>query len=440
MLLPKPDAEGRLGRNRKAPQANGSTHSATVIERSPNGRLHLALVTAFVVSSLIAVVIPFARTQASNGTTAGTIVDAGSNGSASAALRMQAESATGLRGTPVIPIVAPTLLDAAARVAAGIILGAPEAPPSLLKLARQPSAFALHDDGYVTTHVSSYATVGQALTSLGIMLNEHDQVWPSLSSRLAPGSHVYVQHAISARLVIAGVEREIYTRAGTVGQMLAEAGVQIAPTDQVSPNSRTPVRAGIHVSVTMIRDVNEVIEKPIEFDTVYRYDPNSPHDEKSLVQAGSSGSVRREYRVRLINGQEVKRELVTETVTPSTEEIFLVGTYVAQTPTATPRPVVFAPPGDLNCTLTLNVYATWYTAASAGGSGTTATGTGVYKGIVAVDPRVIPLGTHMYIPGYGYGVAADTGSGIIGNMIDLGYSSDDVFDWRTRWVDICILS
>ncbi len=98
-----------------------------------------------------------------------------------------------------------------------------------------------------------------------------------------------------------------------------------------------------------------------------------------------------------------------------------------------------ASPEGLSCSRTLNVYATWYTAASAGGSGVTATGTGVYKGIVAVDPRVIPLGTRMYIPGYGYGIAADTGGAVIGNHIDLGYGADDVKDWRTRWVDICIL-
>jgi 3D (Asp-Asp-Asp) domain-containing protein len=85
------------------------------------------------------------------------------------------------------------------------------------------------------------------------------------------------------------------------------------------------------------------------------------------------------------------------------------------------------------------VYATWYTASSAGGGGVTATGTGVYKGIVAVDPRVIPLGTRMYIPGYGYGTAADTGGSITGNIIDLGYGPDDVKDWRSRWLDICIL-
>lgn len=119
-------------------------------------------------------------------------------------------------------------------------------------------------------------------------------------------------------------------------------------------------------------------------------------------------------------------------------EIIVRGTALAAAAVAAPAPSV--PSGDPNCARTLTVWATWYTAASAGGSGVTATGTSVQKGTVAVDPRVIPLGTSMYIPGYGYGVAEDTGGGIIGNIIDLGYGPSDVWDWGTRWVDICILS
>lgn len=45
----------------------------------------------------------------------------------------------------------------------------------------------------------------------------------------------------------------------------------------------------------------------------------------------------------------------------------------------------------------------------------------------------------MYIPGYGPGLAADTGGGVRGNMIDLGFGDNDVVDWYTHWVDICIL-
>jgi 3D (Asp-Asp-Asp) domain-containing protein/peptidoglycan hydrolase CwlO-like protein len=67
---------------------------------------------------------------------------------------------------------------------------------------------------------------------------------------------------------------------------------------------------------------------------------------------------------------------------------------------------------------TLNVYATGYCL-----TGTTATGLPVGPGIVAVDPTVIPLGTRMSIPGYGDGVAADTGGAIKGNRIDVWFAS-----------------
>lgn len=62
------------------------------------------------------------------------------------------------------------------------------------------------------------------------------------------------------------------------------------------------------------------------------------------------------------------------------------------------------------------------------------------KGTVAVDPGVIPLGTRMYVPSYGYGVAEDTGGAVVGNIIDLGYGPNDIMDWRSGWVEICILN
>jgi 3D (Asp-Asp-Asp) domain-containing protein len=58
---------------------------------------------------------------------------------------------------------------------------------------------------------------------------------------------------------------------------------------------------------------------------------------------------------------------------------------------------------------------------------------------VAVDPNVIPLGTRLYIPGYGEALAADTGSAVIGNIIDLGFADYEVPDWHTRWVTVYIL-
>ena len=62
--------------------------------------------------------------------------------------------------------------------------------------------------------------------------------------------------------------------------------------------------------------------------------------------------------------------------------------------------------------------------------GYTATGVPTGKGVVAVDPSVIPLGTRMYVPGYGEGVAADTGRAVKGQTIDVWFSScADAMAW-----------
>lgn len=69
--------------------------------------------------------------------------------------------------------------------------------------------------------------------------------------------------------------------------------------------------------------------------------------------------------------------------------------------------------------------------------GTTATGSRVSQGTVAVDPYVIPLGSHLQIPGYGPGVARDTGGAIHGNHIDLWMPScSAAIQWGVRHVRV----
>ncbi len=74
------------------------------------------------------------------------------------------------------------------------------------------------------------------------------------------------------------------------------------------------------------------------------------------------------------------------------------------------------------------------------GNGITAIGLRARKGIVAVDPRVIPLGTKLYIPGYGEAMAADTGGWIKGNRVDLCFeTSEECYRWGRRRIRIYLV-
>ena len=83
---------------------------------------------------------------------------------------------------------------------------------------------------------------------------------------------------------------------------------------------------------------------------------------------------------------------------------------------------------------TLTVVATGYSL-----GGTTSTGLPVGWGVAAVDPSVIPLGTHMTVPGYGDAVAADTGGAVTGDRIDLWFpSAAQAGAWGRRIVTIVV--
>ncbi len=231
------------------------------------------------------------------------------------------------------------------------------------------------------------------------------------------------------RLRFSDDERLVETRAATVGSMLIEQGIVVLPGDRVTPASSTAIRQDMVIDLRLVRDVIVHEEEPILHRSEMRYDYTIPLGQKVVLQVGANGALRRSYEVRTVNDEEESRTLIGEETVAPTNEVVLVGLN-------TESPL--APPGEGQCRSNMAVWATYYTAVSAGGT-VTRTGTGVFRGIVATDPGVIPLGARMYVPGYGYGVAADTGGGVKGAHIDLAYGAGDVYDWGARNVEICVL-
>ncbi len=414
----------------------------------PNSSLHLALLVATAVALLIAVIVPI-RAYASGQGMPDTPIATG--GGLTAALDRQAQrlasimaeasdssaysevpSLERLQSLPGATLVPPSLLAAVGRIVASGVMHSPQLQTALMVRWQQPIPITIHEQGLPSIHLTSGLTVGQALAGQNIRIGPYDLVSPPPETALVPGLHVYVQYASRVDLVVNGDQWTAYTHAATVGDFLDEAEVKLGPLDRVSPGLTEPISRSMRVEVTSVDAAIEYVEVALPFDTIYRGDASLLEGDRALIQAGSAGLVRKAYLINYENGIYVGRKLLGETTVQATDEIIALGTQVA----ARPEP---PPESEMECIETMTVWATWYTAANGGGSGITFTGTAVYKGIVAVDPSVIPLGTEMYIPGYGYGLAADTGGGVIGNWIDLGYGPDDVYDWATGWVDICIL-
>ena len=136
---------------------------------------------------------------------------------------------------------------------------------------------------------------------------------------------------------------------------------------------------------------------------------------------------------RLNHQQIAHLESVSQAATQRSSQISLVRSSAAIPPPTTPVSST-SPSGNAASGSSLTVVATGYAL-----GGTTATGLPVGWGIAAVDPSVIPLGTRLTIPGYGEGVAADTGGNVRGNTIDLWFPTPgQAGAWGRRTVTITL--
>jgi 3D (Asp-Asp-Asp) domain-containing protein len=266
---------------------------------------------------------------------------------------------------------------------------------------------------------------------------------------------VAIQRARPVTIGGPDVHLETRSRAESVGALLAEQGVPLGELDLVEPGLEAPVPAYGSVRVVRVREETEQVLIPLLFGTRQQVQAGLTPGARVRLQTGQEGVIEQTVRVRFEDGAEVSRQTLGETRREPVEEVIGIGPAVvaavvpasapaapaprqasvpaAPAPAAPPRSATAPAPsgGPEGARRSMSMVATAYDPgpASTGKSpghpayGITASGMRAGYGVVAVDPRVIPLGTRLYIPGYGNAIAGDTGGAIKGQRIDLGYAT-----------------
>lgn len=272
-----------------------------------------------------------------------------------------------------------------------------------------------------------YSDVAGVLQEQGIDLAEKDRVNPGLNTALADGMTVEVRRAVPVQLQVGNEKYQLLSSAETVGEVLEEEGVVLGERDQVTPGLDT--RLDNETSIQVDRITTKVVEEevPIPYRIQREADNTLFSGIVRVINSGKEGLEKKIWEIVYKNGKEAERILLASTVIEEpVDRVVRVGTM--RTVTRGGNTIRFSRAYDM--------VATAYTYTG----NRTATGVSPRVGVVAVDPSVIPMGSRLYVEGYGYCTAMDKGRAIRGNRIDVFLESrSQALSWGRRTVKVYLL-
>jgi len=234
-------------------------------------------------------------------------------------------------------------------------------------------------------------------------------------------SRIYLAEKFDVRVYADQEMRVASVSENSVGEILAEAGIKLNQYDEVSPSLETQISQETSIIVTRVEKqlVKETVVIP--FQTVQKNTDDLDKGNSRVAQTGENGEKIVTTEIIIKNGKEVSRSTINEKITKAGKQQIIENGIrgVLQLGNGVP----------LQYKKALNVTATAYST-EGWSNNITATGTVARVGAIAVDPKVIPLGSKLYITSsdgkswvYGHAVAADTGGAIKGNKIDLFFNT-----------------
>jgi 3D (Asp-Asp-Asp) domain-containing protein len=238
---------------------------------------------------------------------------------------------------------------------------------------------------------------------------------------------ITVTRAFDVKVLADGEIREIYTAPITVNEAIALAGFDLGDKDIVKTLPVTMVVPQQEIEVIRVTEKEIIEDQEMPYQVERTTDATLEMGLSRTLQAGKNGIARNTSVITYHNGQEANRTLVKmETLVQPVKRIVAMGNITS-----------VSRGGDrLDFREARYMQATAYTYTGF----RTATGHNPAVGMVAVDPREIPLGSKLYVEGYGYAWAADTGGAVKGNIIDLFMEEhSQCINWGRRTVKVYIL-
>lgn len=309
----------------------------------------------------------------------------------------------------------------------------------------------IDEDNYYSL-MTPRATVAEVLASNGIELDKYDIVSPELDNMISASQSIVIQRVNKVSLSLEGEIKEYYTTADTVADFLDEKGITLDEYDIINLDLEEELDS--ENAIEIIRVVKYIVEtdKEVPYEKRTVEDASMLEGTTKVVTDGINGVERESYEVVLHDGEEVSREFVSSYIAQEpVHEVTAIGTKKEEVKVETPAPSGknFSYSKVLTCTATAYDLSFQSCGKRPGhpAYGITASGTRAKVGTVAVDPRVIPLGTKMYIESvdgqyvYGYCTAEDTGGAIKGYKVDLFYNTTaECYQFGRRAVRVYILS
>lgn len=278
----------------------------------------------------------------------------------------------------------------------------------------------LNNDGIISEIVTMETTVKGLLQKYSIVLEEGDIVKPEKESLLQEGSKVVVERAMEIFVSADGIEQSVFLIEGTVEDALSKSGIKLSSLDRLNHSLDTELSPGLVIMVTRVMQETVVTSEAIPYRVITRKDNSRDETHRRIYQQGRQGEFVREYKVTYQDGAEISREFVRDQVVQEPIDHIVIAGTLGRKITSRGENVRYA------FSRVFEITAYTHT------GNPTRTGVMPKVGHVAVDPRVIPLNSTIFIDFSGrwnhldgFYKATDTGGVILGDIVDIFMDTEE---------------